>query len=113
MELILWVIRSRSSTTAVGARDTFAEEVGLHHTTRCAKVIAGPLPIYLIQIIRHHDCTCDYSDTGGGLQNHLDAAKEHIELSPDIWGIHAFGEGEIGSVRSAVCDGSSIGKNPI
>lgn len=97
----------------VVAGDTFAKVVGLNKAvTRVREIVTRELPVYLVEVIAHEDCTTDDTGTGCGLHNHIDSAEEEVEIRPDVWGITLLSKSEFGAM-TAVGDSLIVCLNPV
>ena len=111
MELSLRVRDSRLRAAVVGACHALAEVVCLNGTGGLSEVVAGELPVDLVEVIGDEDDAGDDALAGGGLGDNVDFAEEEVVGRPDVWGVRGFVEGKLSAV-GAVGDVFVGGEGP-
>ena len=111
VELGLRVGHSRLRAAVVGARYTFSEVIRLDSPGGLGEVVAGKLPVDLVEVIGDEDDAGDDALAGGGLSDNVDFAEEEVVGCPDVGRVRGLVKGELSAV-GAVGDVFVGGEGP-
>ncbi len=112
MEFVGRIVDSGLSASVVVARDTFAKHVGLYFTYRGSEIASAPLPVDLIQAVRHQHSASNDTSAFRSFGDDFDSAKKEIETCPYVRSIKTFSECEVRAI-GPVFDSRLICEGPI